>query len=760
MIRKFLFWGWLVCGLYWEIQAQCNNPIPQINVEQSFCTADGKNVSDLDTNGEDIVWFYQEEGGVQYNDMFVLKTGTYYASNASNGGCSPRLAVTVKVYGAPPETSLISYICKNYDSTVSFLSVEGDPGNPIEWYDSEVGGSLLSGSTILEDGVEYWAQQIDNGCLSARSKTVVKLVDPTPPIINKPIQIFYNDSLSTVSSLEAELDEPYNFIVWYESETSDVPLDPTEPLVNNKVYWAAQYSNGCQSVSRTSVTVIFEEVPHAGTNSAFEICEIDLVSFNMFDKLGGSPNINGVWSGPSSLSDDYLGVFNPAVNVEGVYTYSVSSDIANDQATLTIKINKTSAPTVTSNTQTFCEVEQAKIGDLVAIGDQIQWYSDTSNTKALDLGDPLIDGASYFATQTNPTTNCESAVRTEVKVHINKTSAPTVSNSTQTFCDIEHATVGDLTAVGNNLKWYADETSTTVLDLSELILDGEDYFASQTNETTNCESVNRVRVSTVIIKGPEAPIINNKEQLFCENNFVVISDLDVEGNYVKWYADKTSTIELGRNELLVNNTSYFASQINNLTGCESLDRTEVTVQLLSVDIPVLKPGGDAFCSIDNPTLFLLNNNVSVENGASIVWYDSPTGETRLDLDDLLIHDQSYYAVAVGVNGCESVEALEVVVDLEACDEKKISFFDGFSPNNDGVNDTFKVLNIEYLYPDYEIEYFNRWGSSVYKADVTKPSWNGRLHGDGELMPVGVYYYILNFNKNNKKPKQGRLYLSR
>ena len=58
-----------------------------------------------------------------------------------------------------------------------------------------------------------------------------------------------------------------------------------------------------------------------------------------------------------------------------------------------------------------------------------------------------------------------------------------------------------------------------------------------------------------------------------------------------------------------------------------------------------------------------------------------------------------------------------------------------TPNNDGLNETFRVLNIE-QYPDNHIAIFNRWGRRVYEKDRYDNTWDG---GD---VSDGVYFYIL------------------
>ena len=73
-------------------------------------------------------------------------------------------------------------------------------------------------------------------------------------------------------------------------------------------------------------------------------------------------------------------------------------------------------------------------------------------------------------------------------------------------------------------------------------------------------------------------------------------------------------------------------------------------------------------------------------------------------------------------------------------------------------------NVDIIYPNFEIEIYNRYGNIVYKGRANSPRFDGtsnqaRTVVKGDL-PVGVYFYIFNFNDGETKPEQGRLYLSR
>jgi gliding motility-associated-like protein len=64
--------------------------------------------------------------------------------------------------------------------------------------------------------------------------------------------------------------------------------------------------------------------------------------------------------------------------------------------------------------------------------------------------------------------------------------------------------------------------------------------------------------------------------------------------------------------------------------------------------------------------------------------------------------------------------------------------DAFSPNGDGLNDTFtfEILEVESVY----LQVFDRWGQQVFAQRARVPTWDGR-NRSGEDLPEGVYTYL-------------------
>jgi len=70
--------------------------------------------------------------------------------------------------------------------------------------------------------------------------------------------------------------------------------------------------------------------------------------------------------------------------------------------------------------------------------------------------------------------------------------------------------------------------------------------------------------------------------------------------------------------------------------------------------------------------------------------------------------------------------------------------DGFSPNGDLVNNTFKIGDIEAM--NIELNVYNRWGSLVYQNDKYNNTWDGVPNkglniGDGPV-PDGTYFIVV------------------
>ncbi len=67
-----------------------------------------------------------------------------------------------------------------------------------------------------------------------------------------------------------------------------------------------------------------------------------------------------------------------------------------------------------------------------------------------------------------------------------------------------------------------------------------------------------------------------------------------------------------------------------------------------------------------------------------------------------------------------------------------------TPNGDGVNDTWKVPDIE-LFPDNYVKVFDRGGRQVFYKKGYTNDWDGSLSGNP--LAEGTYYYVVYLGKD-------------
>jgi len=187
----------------------------------------------------------------------------------------------------------------------------------------------------------------------------------------------------------------------------------------------------------------------------------------------------------------------------------------------------------------------------------------------------------------------------------------------------------------------------------------------------------------------------------------------------------------------------------------------VTFAVNRIGTPTIISNGNAFCAKDNPTVANLSANISGSD--PVIWYNAPANGTAYSDSDLLVNGTTYYATFSSGTACQSAVRLEVTVDLTKCDDILIP--DGFSPNGDNINDQFVIADLVEVYPNFKLEIYNRYGNIVYKGNRSTPNWDGTSTAGGlkmgdNTLPAGVYFYVLEFNDGARKPKQGRIYLSR
>ena len=84
--------------------------------------------------------------------------------------------------------------------------------------------------------------------------------------------------------------------------------------------------------------------------------------------------------------------------------------------------------------------------------------------------------------------------------------------------------------------------------------------------------------------------------------------------------------------------------------------------------------------------------------------------------------------------------------------------DVLSPNGDGINDTWLIVNIE-RFPGTVVTVYNRWGKEVFSSNDYANDWRGTNGTGGDGLPSGSYFYQIDESGEGKNILSGWLYIT-
>lgn len=178
------------------------------------------------------------------------------------------------------------------------------------------------------------------------------------------------------------------------------------------------------------------------------------------------------------------------------------------------------------------------------------------------------------------------------------------------------------------------------------------------------------------------------------------------------------------------------------------DQTNLIIDVTQINGPIAN--NDAYLTpINVPILMRVMDNDTIVGGiTSLGLQRAPDrGIVDVNFDNTLYYtpennycgEQTFTYYICNEIDCDQAE---VLVKVECDQPHPVS---GFSPNGDGVNETFMIAGIAQY--EHTLTVFNRQGLMVYTSNDYKSDWKGTWNGD--MLPDGTYFYILNYDDGKK-----------
>ena len=671
----------------------------------------------------------------------AVGTGTYYIQLVDGNGCSVVQAVNSVVNPLP--TLIITdpaAVCSpaTVDLTAAAVTAGSDAGTLTYWTDM-VATIALGTPNAVGTGTNYIQLVDGNGCSVVQA--VNAIVNPLPTLtITDPAAVCSPGTVDITAAAVTAGSDPGTLTYWTDMAAT-VALGTPNAVGTGTYYIQLVDGNGCSVVQAVAVTV--NPLPNLIITDPAAVCASGTEDITAAAITVGSD------AGTLTYWQDAAATIPEATpTTVGSGTYYIMLQDGNGCTSVepvTVSINPVPNATAT-NDGPICAGSTLTLNETA--GDAVSWFWTTSGGSIITNNtdqSPTVSGANDGETYTVLITDANGCTNTAL-TSISVIPQPVIDPIADvTACD--SYTLGAITGTnlsGNEAYYDSPQLSGGTQITNLTILGSQTIWAYDGNGTCSDE------ISFVVTVNP-LPTMNSLtgSSSYCTGDPVADILVGVNGapdwtiNYTLDGVAQTATgtsspVSLGSSPgvyVLVDITDANCS--NTLTGTQTI--------IVNTYPPAPTAGTDqTYC-----TGVFFDDMIASGTGGTYTWYSDSmltdvlgTGTTLLPDD--VVGTTTYY-VTETTNDCEGPWS-PVIITVDVCD---ISVPTAFTPDGDMINDIWEILHLDLTYPNNEVYVYNRWGNMLYSSDQGAYSlrpWDGTYKG--EALPVGSYYYVINFNDEN------------
>lgn len=221
------------------------------------------------------------------------------------------------------------------------------------------------------------------------------------------------------------------------------------------------------------------------------------------------------------------------------------------------------------------------------------------------------------------------------------------------------------------------------------------------------------------------PLSLGPDTLLCKNESITLNAKLPEASFLWQDGNKTGQFEV------TSPGTYWVER--SFQDC--IQRDSIEVNLRETAFPIIQD--TTICEGDS-----IMYSVS-QSGNSYQWDNGSTSPERI------ITEENLYSIDI-INRCGNQQQIWWVYTENCnCDPFIPNVF---SPNGDGLHDTFKpVFNCDLT--EFELMIFDRWGRKVFESSDATNTWNGK--DQAEDKSEGVYYYQIRYKASSDEAESKR-----
>lgn len=657
-------------------------------------TATGTFIYSL-TGVEDATSCYQLQSGTATITVNPLPTATVFGTTSvCKGGTVPNIVFSAS--GSTPPYS-VTYTINGVIQPV--LVIPG--GNSISV------PAATSAAGIFVYALVNIQDASSTSCLQTLNGSATVTVNPLPTAsIAGTIQVCIGDPFPVITLTGAGGQAPYTFTYTIngvmmpvitstgDSATVSVSTAFSNTFVYSLVSVADASLPSCSQPQSGSATVAVNPLPTATISGTTTVCKnAPPPNVTLTGVIGTAPflftySINGgAVQSVSSLNANSV-TFPVATDTEGLITYTL----------LSVQDSSTSICFQTQNNIVTVTIKPLPTGSI-------------GGTAAVCAGSPAPDITFTGASGTAPYTFTYS---------INGLVQPTVT-----------------TSVGNSISVAAQTTSP-----------GTFTYTLESIKDAGIISCNNLVGSTALITINPNPVVNFKvnDSAGCEPLCVTFTDLSSIASGIsnaQWlwgFGDGGTSPESFH---CYTNSSVFQPLSLNVTLTVTSD-SGCTGTLSKNNFVTVYPNPEAGFTVQPAVATIINPVVLVldaSTGANFWEWDY--GDFQIDsLFNPPAHtypDTGTYTITLITStnyGCVDTAYQSIII------EPDFAFYvpNAFSPNDDGINDTFSGKGV--FITQYDMTIFDRWGNLIYKTDSINKPWDGKANNGSKMAQADVYIYLI------------------